>query len=165
MGTATGLAEGLTVGLLVLFGVYGVLGFLMFAVLYAAAGSLISRQEDVNAVVMPMTLVSTAGYMVGTYAALGLLDIRSGLITGLAQVPLLSPFMMLGRIATGVAAPWEIVLSVVLFVVFIGLRCGWRRGSMPPESCCTASVRASGPSCTWSAKGCRSPGPRRATCH
>ena len=120
-GTGAGPQEGLTVGLLVLFGVYGVLGFLMFAVLYAAAGSLISRQEDVNAVVMPMTLVSTAGYMVGVYAAMGLLDIRSPLITGLAQVPLLSPFMMLGRISTGVAAPWEIVLSVALLVVFIGV--------------------------------------------
>jgi ABC-2 type transport system permease protein len=118
-GTGTNVQEGLTIGLLVLFGVYGVLGFLMFAVLYAAAGSLISRQEDVNAVGMPMTLVSTAGYMVGTYAALGLFDIRSGLITGLAQVPLLSPFMMLGRITKGVAAPWEIVLSVALLVVFI----------------------------------------------
>jgi ABC-2 type transport system permease protein len=118
-GTGTNLQEGLTVGLLVLFGVYGVLGFLMFAVLYAAAGSLISRQEDVNAVVMPMTLVSTAGYLIGTYAALGLFDIRSGPITGLAQVPLLSPFMMLGRISKGVAAPWEIALSVALLVAFI----------------------------------------------
>ena len=120
-GSGTNLQEGLTVGLLVLFGVYGVLGFLMFAVLYAAAGSLISRQEDVNAVVMPMTLVSTAGYLIGTYAALGLFDIRSGMITGLAQVPLLSPFMMLGRISKGVAAPWEIGLSVALLVAFIGV--------------------------------------------
>jgi ABC-2 type transport system permease protein len=120
-GAGAGLQEGLSVGLLILFGVYGVLGFLMFAVLYAAAGSLISRQEDVNAVVMPMTLVSTAGYMIGTYAALGLIDSQSGWITGLALVPLLSPFMMLGRVTTGIAAPWEIVLSVVLLVAFIGV--------------------------------------------
>ena len=103
----------------VLFGVYGVLGFLLFAVLYAAAGSLVSRQEDVNAVVMPMTLVATAGYMVGVYAATGLLDIQAGWIVGLSQVPFLSPFMMLGRISSGEAAAWEVILSVALLVVAI----------------------------------------------
>ena len=119
-GTATALPEGLTLGLLLLFAVYGVLGFLVYAVLYAAAGSLVSRQEDVNAAVMPMTLFSTGGYIIGVYAAMGLLDIRAGWILVLSQVPLVSPFMMLGRISTGVAAGWEIVLSVVLLAVFIG---------------------------------------------
>jgi ABC-type Na+ efflux pump, permease component len=119
-GTATALPEGLTLGLLLLFAVYGVLGFLMYAVLYAAAASLVSRQEDVNAAVMPMTLLSTGGYIIGIYASMGLLDIRAGWILVLSQVPLLSPFMMLGRIATGVATPWEVVLSVVLLIAFIG---------------------------------------------
>ncbi|MHB8892075.1 MAG: ABC transporter permease [Candidatus Limnocylindrales bacterium] len=120
-GTAVALPEGLTPGLLLLFGVYGVLGFLLYASLYAAAGSLVSRQEDVTAAVMPMTLVSTAGYIVGVYAAMGLLDIRAGWIVALTQVPFLSPFMMLGRIATGAAQPWEILLSVALLVVSIGI--------------------------------------------
>jgi ABC-2 type transport system permease protein len=115
------LPEGLTLGLLLLFGAYGVLGFLLYASLYAAAGSLVSRQEDVNAAVMPMTLVSTTGYIVGVYAAMGLLDIRAGWIVALTQVPFLSPFMMLGRIATNVAQPWEIVLSIVLLVGAIGV--------------------------------------------
>ena len=124
LGEATsgiGLPQGLTPGLLLLFGVYGVLGFLLYAALFAAAGSLVSRQEDVNSAVMPMTLISTGGYIVGVYAAMGLLDIRAGWITVLTQVPFLSPFMMLGRIATNVAEPWEVVLSVVLLLATIGL--------------------------------------------
>jgi ABC-2 type transport system permease protein len=68
---------------------------------------------------MPMTLISTGGYLVGVYAAMGLLDIRAGWITVLTQVPFVSPFMMLGRIATGIAEPWEIVLSISLLVVTI----------------------------------------------
>jgi ABC-2 type transport system permease protein len=118
-GTATALPEGLTLELLVMFGVYGVLGFLAYASLYAAAGSLVSRQEDVNTVILPMTLVSTGGYLIGIYAATGILDIRAGWIVALSQVPLVSPFMMLGRIATDVAEPWEIVVSVALLAVFI----------------------------------------------
>ena len=101
---------------------YGILGFLLYAALFAAAGSLVSRQEDVNAVVMPMTLLSTAGYMIGVYAAMGLIDIRAGWIVGLTLLPFLSPFMMLGRIAVGAAAPWEIVLSLVLLVAMIAAR-------------------------------------------
>jgi ABC-2 type transport system permease protein len=119
-GTATALPEGLTIELLLLFVVYGILGFLAYAVLYAAAASLVSRSEEVSMVVMPMTLVSTGGYLIGIYAAMGLLDIRAGWILALSQVPLVSPFMMLGRITTGVAAGWEIALSVVLLVAFIG---------------------------------------------
>jgi ABC-2 type transport system permease protein len=118
-GSAAALPEGLTIGLLVVFGVYGVLGFLMYACLYAAAGSLVSRQEDVNAAVMPMTLISTGGYMVGVYAAMGLLDIRAGWIVVLSQIPFVSPFMMLGRISTGAAEPWEIVLSIALLAIAI----------------------------------------------
>jgi ABC-2 type transport system permease protein len=118
-GSSVALPEGLSLGLLLVFGVYGVLGFLMYASLFAAAGSLVSRQEDVNVAIMPMTLVSTAGYMIGVYAAMGLLDIRAGWVTVLSQVPFFSPFMMLGRIATDNAAPWEVPLSIGLLVVFI----------------------------------------------
>ena len=37
----------------------------------------------------------------------------------LSQVPLVSPFMMLGRITSGEAVAWEVVLSIVLLVVAI----------------------------------------------
>jgi ABC-2 type transport system permease protein len=118
-GTSTELPEGLTIGLLLIFGVYGVMGFLIYASLYAAAGSLVSRQEDINAAVMPMTLVSTGGYLIGIYAAMGLLDIQSGWVTVLSQVPFVSPFMMIGRVAAGAAEPWEIVSSIALLVASI----------------------------------------------
>ena len=108
------LPEGLSPALLLAFGVYGVLGFLLYAALYAAAGSLVSRQEDVNSVVMPMTLISTLGYMVGVYSATGLIDVHAGWVTALSVVPFVSPYMMLGRIAIGEAAPWQLVLSIAL---------------------------------------------------
>ena len=113
------LPQGLTPLMLVAFAAYGVLGFLLFASLYAAAGSLVSRQEDVNSVVMPMTLISTAGYMVGVYSSMGLIDSRAGWVVGLGLVPLTSPFMMLGRIAVGDASPMEVIVSLALLVAAI----------------------------------------------
>jgi len=120
-GGAVDLPQGLTPALLLAFGVYGLLGFLLYATLFAAAGSLVSRQEDVNAAVMPLTLLSTAGYMIGVYAAMGLIDIRAGWVVGLTMVPFLAPFMMLGRISIGAALPWEIVLSLVLLVAMLAV--------------------------------------------
>ena len=119
LGGAAGgvdLGQGLTPVMLLAFAVYGVLGFILYASLYAAAGSLVSRQEDVASVVMPMTLISLTGYMVGVYSSMGLLDASAGWVVTLAMVPFTSPFMMLGRIAVGNAAPWEVVLSLVLLV-------------------------------------------------
>jgi ABC-2 type transport system permease protein len=110
------LPQGLTPPMLVAFAAFGVLGFLLYASLYAAAGSLVSRQEDVNSVVMPMTLVSMVGYLAGVYASMGLIDSRAAWVVGLAVVPLTSPFMMLGRIAVGDASAVEVVLSLALLV-------------------------------------------------
>jgi ABC-2 type transport system permease protein len=113
------LPAGLTFGMLGLLVVYGVLGFLLFAVLYAGVGSLVSRQEDVNTVTMPLTLVCSAGYIVAVYTGIGLIDIRPEVMAVLSQVPFLSPFMMLGRVTAGGADVWEVVLSMATLVVAI----------------------------------------------
>jgi ABC-2 type transport system permease protein len=116
---AASLPQGLTIELLLLFGVYGVLGFLLFAVLYAAAASLVSRQEDVNAIVMPMTLIASAGYLVAVYTSLGLIEIPAPWLAVLAQIPFVSPFMMLARVTAEQVTAWEVLLSIGLLVAAI----------------------------------------------
>ena len=81
-------ARGTDVPMLVLFGVYGVLGFLLYAVLYAAAGSLVSRQEDVSSVVQPLTMVAALGYVVAAYSAMGIIDVGGAVMTALTMFPL-----------------------------------------------------------------------------
>ena len=51
-----------------------VLGFALYAVLYAGAAALVSRTEDINQIVAPMTIVATIGYLVAVYSSTGLLD-------------------------------------------------------------------------------------------
>ncbi len=118
-GTGTALPAGLTLGLLLLLGVFGVLGFLLYGVLYAAAGSLVSRQEDVQAAVMPLAIISTGAYLVAVYASTGLLNMRDGWIAFLAFVPFVSPFMVLGRVSAGAASVPEVMLAIVLLAVAI----------------------------------------------
>jgi ABC-2 type transport system permease protein len=119
-GTETTLPAGLTIGMLLLLGVFGVLGFLLYGVLYAAAGSLVSRQEDVQAAVMPLALVSTVAYLVAIYSATGLLDISDGWMAVLAVLPFISPFLILSQVSAGVASAPEVLLAIALLVVSIG---------------------------------------------
>ncbi len=101
------LPKGLSVSLLVGFGVFFVLGFLLYACLYAGVASLVSRQEDVNQIVGPLTLVSTLGYLVAVWMSSGLIELESPVIQILSFIPFVSPYIMLSRMAIGQVEPWE----------------------------------------------------------
>jgi ABC-2 type transport system permease protein len=116
---AASLPPGLSVGLLITFGVLFVLGFGLYAVLYAGAAALVSRTEDINAIVAPMTLVSTAGYMVAVYSSTGLIAPDSLLVTVMSYVPFFSPYLVLARIGSGSITPLEVVAAVVILAVSV----------------------------------------------
>ncbi len=119
-GTPTAeLPAGLSVPLLLIFGLMFVLGFALYAVFYAGAASLVSRQEDVNQIVAPLTIVSVAGYLVASYAGTGLIPIDSPLVVILSFIPFFSPYLMLTRLGQGAAAPIEVVIAILLLVAFI----------------------------------------------
>jgi ABC-2 type transport system permease protein len=118
---ALSLPSGLTIPALLVFSVYFVLGFGLYAVLFAAAGSLVSRQEDVNAIVAPMTLLSSVGYFVSVYAATGLFDLEAPWVVALSHVPFLSPYLMMTRFVAGKTAAWEVPVSIaVLCITIVG---------------------------------------------
>jgi ABC-2 type transport system permease protein len=96
-----------------------VLAFGLYAVLYAAAASLVSRQEDVNAVVAPLSLVSTVGYVISVWAASGVVDLRSPLIVVLTQIPFLAPYFVPSRLAFGTISPIEVGSASLLLALSI----------------------------------------------
>ena len=113
--TVSGAASGMLAwGLL-----WYVLGFFAYATVFAAAGSLVSRQEDVQSVITPVTMVLAIGYVVGFNLVLQ--DPEGTATTWLSMIPLFSPIMMPGRIAVGVAPAWQIVLAVLLTLGVIAL--------------------------------------------
>ena len=59
------------------------------------------------------------GYLVGVYMATGIISMEAGWVAILAQIPLLSPFLMLSRVTGGDVGPLEIGVSIVLLVVTI----------------------------------------------
>lgn len=111
------LPSGLDPTLLIALAVYFVLGFLLYAALFAAAGSLVGRQEDVSQVITPLTLLVSAAYLVALYASLGTIDMDATWVVASSWVPFLSPYLMLSRLDAGVVGPVEVALSAFLMVL------------------------------------------------
>lgn len=107
---------GLSVGLLGLVVLYFILGFLLYGTLYAAVGSLVSRQEDVQTALAPLTFLFMAGYFVSIFS-LGATDALWVKI--LSFVPFFTPTLMLSRAGISEVAWWEVPLSIVIMLVSI----------------------------------------------
>ncbi len=110
--------SGLTVEILLAFVGFFILGFLLYALLYAAAGSLVSRQEDVQQVAMPMIVLALAGYFLASIATT---SIESSWVAPLSFVPFFSPYLMLARVIFGTARPWEVGVAVALLIATIAV--------------------------------------------
>jgi ABC-2 type transport system permease protein len=109
---------GLTAQLLLGYGVFFLLGFTLFALIYAAMGSFVSRPDDLQTLSLPLSLVAMAGYLVAVLVLGG----GSGRFLQLASfVPPFSPFVMLARLMVSAVQPWEVVLSVGILVAAIAV--------------------------------------------
>ncbi len=104
------------VGIPVILGVVGwyVLGYAFYSVLYAAAGSLVSRQEDVQGVGWIPMIGLVPSYLLATLASqtpdLPIIKIGS-------MLPALAPLVMPARYAAGDAAAWEVGVAILVTVV------------------------------------------------
>jgi ABC-2 type transport system permease protein len=94
--------------------VWFVLGFFFYAGLFAVAGSIVSRQEDLQTTMTPLTILIIASFIIGL-SATG--DPDSTLAVVASLLPFSSPLVMPTRIVLGDAAPWEVVASLAISVV------------------------------------------------
>lgn len=108
----------LTPGLLAAYALFFVLGFALYGCIYAAAGSLVSRPEDLQTISLPLSLIAVAGYMIA------LLSLSGGMpaLTRFASfVPFWSPLVMTTRLTVGRVDPSELALSFAILIVSIGI--------------------------------------------
>jgi len=106
----------LTPGLLAAYGAFWILGFVLYALIYAAAGSLVSRAEDLQVLALPLSLIAIGGYL---HAVMALSGGIGPLVRLSSYVPFWSPFVMLTRLTIGRVEPWELVLSFGLLIASI----------------------------------------------
>lgn len=120
LGLATGqldMPAGLAVGAVATALLWYLLGFAMYALLFAGAGALVSRQEDATGVTMPIIVALIIPYMVGLTVLPA--SPESTLVLVLAMIPLFAPILMPMLVGVGAVAAWQVVVAVVLTVVMI----------------------------------------------
>ncbi|MFV9672399.1 MAG: ABC transporter permease [Acidimicrobiia bacterium] len=101
------------------------LGYAFYAFLYAAVGSTVSRQEDLQGALMIPIVLIMPGYLLAIFAA----EAPDALLPTIGSwLPPWAPFVMPVRVSAGVAQPWEVVVAVAgtalgaLALVWIGSR-------------------------------------------
>ena len=96
------------------FLVYFILGYVLYGAFFAATGSMVSRQEEVNQAVGPVTIIIVIG-LVLAYVVMALPNSLAAKI--LFLVPLTSPYVAMSRILMGDPSGIEIAASIVILAV------------------------------------------------
>jgi ABC-type Na+ efflux pump, permease component len=113
--------SGISASLVIYFILFYLLGYFSYAVMFAAAGSLVSRNEDVGQVISPFTVISLAVFYVAIFS---ISNTGAAYVEILSFVPLFSPILMFMRIGVSNPAIWEVGLAIVINAAFI-LLVGW----------------------------------------
>ncbi|GAA4836148.1 ABC transporter permease [Actinomycetospora corticicola] len=116
-GTAGLLVAGAGLGgTLVSVLVWYLIGFALYATVYAALGSLVSRQEDTQSVLTPVSIVVLVGFAVGFNLVIS--APTSTALTVMSLIPPWTPLIMPARMALGGVPVWQVVAAFVLTLAF-----------------------------------------------
>lgn len=101
---------------LVIFGMFGIGGFLFYAFMYGALGALVSKTEDINKTTGGVQMIVMAVYFI---VLIQLQKIDGIPIKIASYLPFSSYSAMFARVAMGHVAIWEIALSFLVLVASI----------------------------------------------
>jgi ABC-2 type transport system permease protein len=108
----------LDVAMVVAFTGFFLLGFLLYSTLYAAAGSMVSRIEDVQQAVGPLIFLAVGGYFA---AFTGLNDPEADWVGMVSIIPFFSPYLMPARMLLTSVGIGEVLLAFALLAVTLVL--------------------------------------------
>jgi ABC-2 type transport system permease protein len=88
-----------------------ILGFLLYATLFGAAGSLVSRMEDAQSAAAPLSILAVVGYLF-SFAALNDPDGTVAIVG--TYIPFTAPYVAPIRLAFETITWWEMTLAVLV---------------------------------------------------
>lgn len=98
--------------------VFFLLGFLIYAFLFGAIGSMASKVEDINTMVTPVMLMFIFAFIV-VMTSMGSGSVDSGLMKFCSFFPFTSPMAMFTRIALSTIPAYQIIISVAILAISI----------------------------------------------
>ncbi|WP_375386460.1 ABC transporter permease [uncultured Microbacterium sp.] len=93
------------------FAVFFLFGFILLAALFAAAGAMVSRQEDIGSTTFPITILIMAPYFLVIF-----FNDNPVVLTIMSYVPFSAPVGMPMRLFLGEAQWWEPIISLLILL-------------------------------------------------
>lgn len=95
---------------------YFLLGYIMYAFLYALTGSMVSKPEDIQSANTPVAILAVFGFYLSYFS---MMNPASNINKFASIFPLSSPFCLPLRILVGSAKNSEIITSIIILVISI----------------------------------------------
>ncbi|WRP08006.1 ABC transporter permease [Rossellomorea aquimaris] len=108
--------ESLSVGVIIYAVIFFLLGYFLYATLAALLGSLVSRIEDVQQMIMPMTFLIMIGFFISMF---GLGNPESSFVTITSYIPFFTPMVMFLRVGMLNLPVYEPIIGIVVLLVTI----------------------------------------------
>ena len=94
--------------------VYFLLGYFMYALLYALTGSMVSKPEDIQSANGPVAILAVIGFYLSYFT---MMNPASELNVFASMFPISSPFCMPFRVMMGLAKPTDVIISIVILLI------------------------------------------------
>jgi ABC-2 type transport system permease protein len=98
--------------------IFALLGYFLYATLAACLGSVVSKIEDVQQMISPMTMLVVIAFMIAMF---GLGNPSASYITITSFIPFFTPMIMFLRVGMLEVPFWEIAISIALLILTIVL--------------------------------------------
>ncbi|PGK34307.1 sodium export permease [Bacillus anthracis] len=101
-----------------MFLIYFVTGYFLYAMMYAAAGAVVSKTEDLQGVMLPVSILIMAAFFI-SLKSLG--DPNSTIVVISSYVPFFTPMVTFSRFVAGEASMLEIMITLAGLLATIGI--------------------------------------------
>lgn len=96
--------------------IYFVLGYILYALLYALTGSTVSKPEDINSANSPVAILAVIGFYLAYFS---MMNPTSNVNTFASIFPFSSAFSMPFRIIGNTATTGQIIISIATMIITI----------------------------------------------
>lgn len=101
-----------------MFLIYFVTGYFLYAMMYAAAGAVVSKTEDLQGVMIPVSILIMAAFFI-SLKSLG--DPNSTIVVVSSYVPFFTPMVTFSRFVAGETGMLEITITLLVLLATIGI--------------------------------------------
>ena len=110
--------DSITIGVWVIILLYFVLGYALYALIFALTGSLVQKPEDIQSANSPVSMLSVFAFYLAYFS---MMNSKSSVSVFASLFPFSSPFSMPSRYMLGLVSVSDVIVSLVILVLTAAL--------------------------------------------